>query len=185
MRDEEFDRKQRETSADVATDRARVPGKQTLVGAEPAGRHAVSGAPGKATLVSDTTEGRDQVVETEFHVQKARELMARLAQRTPPLQERVLRADLRCHVDDAKRAAAHCERGERGRRAAESFFQPLVEAMPLLERSQLTPDAIAQRELEGSGQRLPFHEEIQRAFTITTSGISKLRRNDAHNFHDP
>ena len=180
MRDDDFDRRRagHGVSADASFDRPRVPGKATLVEADLAQSSPDSGAPGKRTLVQDAYDrqspahGRDPAVEVEFHVRKAHELIAKLAADPATSNGRITRADLRCHLADAKHAAAQCS-SDAGQQAVASVFQVLLDARPLsiAMRSEV-PDAIAQRGIEGPDQRWPFHDEIQRAFGLhDISGI--------------
>jgi hypothetical protein len=173
VRDDDFDRRRARSgaSAEVSFDRTRVPGKATLVDADRARSSGDSAAPGKRTLVQDEYDhqshglGRDPAVEVEFHVRKARELIAKLAADPATPNGRIARSDLQCHLSDAKHAAAQCSRDARGNEAVASVFQVLLDAHPFVDATRSeAPDAIAQRGIQGPDQRLPFHDEIQRAF---------------------
>jgi hypothetical protein len=177
VRDDDFEqrRAQRPGAIDTGTDGARVPGRQTLVDAGPDASLDIPTVPGKRTRVP-TSEAHDQgvarvaaahVAEAQFHVRKAREVMAALRAGPSRLNERVLRADLRCHLADAQRAAAQCLSVDQGRDTAAAVMQLMIDATALgttTDAQQQEPTVIANRGIQGTGQRLPFHDEIQRAF---------------------
>jgi hypothetical protein len=183
VHDDDFDRRRsgRQAEHGEALDRARVPGRQTLVEAEQSPADA-AGVPGKRTLAQGLdsrtdgiAEARDPVVETEFQVRKAREVIAKLAARPPLVQEKVLKADLRCHVASATKMAPLAASRANGGDVAASVFQLIAEAQPYMGSTPETgnaspatngsdPIATARRGIDGPGQRLPFHDEIQRAF---------------------
>jgi hypothetical protein len=160
VRGDDFDRRRvdSEASSDVAVEHPKVPGKHTLVEVElarPTGRPA---APGRRTLVEEVDHQRDPEVDLAVHVQKARELMTKLAAKPAPHEERAICADLHRHLDEAKRLASHC-----GSEGVGAVFQLVLDARQYVDAT-LSPTEAAQRGIEGPSQRLPFHDQIQRAF---------------------
>ena len=140
VRDDDFDRRRarQDYAFDPGVERARTPGKQTLVEAESGARDGIPSSPGKRTQVDivsrwthGVAQGPDPVTETEFQVRKAREVMAKLAAEAPATEQRVLRAELRCHLDNAKNAGARAFALPDGRQVAESMLALIAEAETL------------------------------------------------------
>ncbi len=178
MHDDDFDRRRAGQQAEhgEALDRARVPGRRTLVEAEQQRSHEPPAVPGKRTLVErleDSTQGlaeaSDSVTETAFHVRKAREVIAKLAAHPPPAHAKVLKADLSRHVEYATRAAVLAASRPNGREVAGTVFELIAEAQGKIDSLSRAapatdPVAVAQGGITDPGERLPFHDEIQRSF---------------------
>jgi hypothetical protein len=185
VRDEDFDRRQsdRALAGDLDVDRPRIPGRETLVEAELHGRRGTPNGPGKQTLVEATERdhgnGNAQtsgVVETEFQISKVREVLSKLAGNPSPVQLRVLRADLRLHLNAATNAAGQAGGHPRWHALATSLFQLVAESQRWLqapngaatpqpaprEASDNDPTAIAAQGVEGHGEALPHRDEVQR-----------------------
>lgn len=183
VRDDDFDRRRarQDYAFDAGIDRPRTPGKETLVDAQLNRFNETPSAPGKRTLASvvDTwtqgvAEGPDPVAETEFQVRKAREIIAKLRNDVSATDRRALKADLRCHLDNAKSAGARAFARPDGREVAESMLALVAEAEPILsaasagnanaEHDASDTEAVARRGVEGPGQQLPHYDTVQRLF---------------------
>lgn len=183
VRDDDFDRRRarQDQAFDSGVDRTRAPGKQTLVDAQANRSKETPSAPGKRTRASifDTwsqglADGPDPVAETELQVRKAREIIAKLREDVPAAERRVLKADLRSHLDNARSTGARAFARPDGREVAASMRALLEEAETLLsaagpgdssaEHTASDPVAVARRGVDGPGQALPHIDEVQRHF---------------------
>lgn len=151
MRKDDFDRRPtapRGTEFEV--EHPRVPGKQTRVEAELGAALGQPTVPGKRTLVEEhdahartAANEVDPASEAEFHVRKARELMAKLAAHHSPAEWRVIRADLHCHLGYARTAAARAASRRDGGKIFGTVMQLHLDAQSFVDPKRTATTTVA------------------------------------------
>lgn len=111
----------------------------------------------------------DPITVVARNIRDAREIIAKLAAKPSAAEVRVLSSELRRSLEAAKANAVHASSRPGGRDVAASVVNLIVEAEPYVApnasaENNADPTSIAARGVEGPGDRLPFHDEIQRAF---------------------